>query len=250
MLEQISVLIPALVAGLLVLLTHVPLGRVVLRRGIIFIDLAIAQIAGLGVIATSAIGWEPQSMKTQVAAMIAALSGAYLLHKAETIFAKRQEAFIGISFVLAATAGLLLLAKNPHGGEQLQELLNGQILWVTWETLIPLTVLTCCFLVLWALKPDFVKTHWFYYVFAIVITQSVQVVGIYLVFASLVIPAFACFNLQRSALITAFIIGITGYAGGLLISLYFDLPTGASIVWTLAIAAAIFLFKNAISVKS
>ena len=74
-----GILWPAFVAGLLVTATHVPLGMQVLERGIVFIDLAIAQIAGLGVIAADALGWEPQGWAVQVSAVAAALAGSALL---------------------------------------------------------------------------------------------------------------------------------------------------------------------------
>ena len=73
---ELAILLPAFLAGLLVLATHVPLGQQVLERGIVFIDLAIAQIAGLGVIAADAMGWEPQGWSVQVSAVSAALLGA------------------------------------------------------------------------------------------------------------------------------------------------------------------------------
>lgn len=125
-----GILGPALVAGLLVLATHVPLGMQVLDRGIVFIDLAIAQIAGLGVIAADAVGLPAGGIAVQVAAVCAALLGALLLTWTERKAPQQQEALIGVMFILAACAGILLLAGNPHGGEHLKELLVGQILWV------------------------------------------------------------------------------------------------------------------------
>ena len=236
-----TLLLPAFVAGLLVLLSHVPLGRIVLQRGIIFIDLAIAQIAGLGVIIAQTIGWEMHGFKTQLVALFAAITGAFLLSKAEHFLRDRQEALIGISFVLAATAGLLLLAHNPQGGEHLRELLIGQILWTTWETLIPLGVVTFGFCLLYWRIPNLLQTRYFYWAFAIIITFSVQVVGVYLVFASLVIPAFALYHEKRKPLQKAFLIGILAYVMGLLLSLHYDLPTGATIVWSLASIAALYV---------
>ena len=90
-----SILGPALVAGLLVLSTHVPLGREVLARGIIFIDLALAQIAGLGVVAAAVLGWETHGWGAQIAAATAALVGAMLLYQCERLVPQHQEAFIG-----------------------------------------------------------------------------------------------------------------------------------------------------------
>src|SRR5450830_274228 len=131
-----SILAPAFAAGLLVLATHVPLGAQVLRKGIVFIDLAIAQIAALGVIAAGLMEIDPTGWQIQAAAGIAALGGALLLNWAEKKWPEVQEAQIGVVFVLAATAGILLLAKNPHGGEHLRELLAGQILWMSFGQLL------------------------------------------------------------------------------------------------------------------
>jgi zinc/manganese transport system permease protein len=134
---EFSILLPAFAAGIIVLLSHVPLGKEVLSRGIIFIDLAIAQFAGLGLILANYLGFETHNIELQVFALLGALSGAILLGLTERFLSSHQEAGIGILFVLAATASLLLIANNPHGGEQLQNLLVGQILWVEWSQLIP-----------------------------------------------------------------------------------------------------------------
>src|SRR5436853_6142557 len=111
----VGLLLPAMIAGLLVTATHVPLGMQVIGRGIVFIDLAIAQIAGLGVILADSLGWEPQGAAMQVAALSAALSSALFLTWTERRWPEVQEAIIGVTFVLASSAALLLLAGNPHG---------------------------------------------------------------------------------------------------------------------------------------
>ena len=135
-----SILWPACVVGLLITATHVPLGAQVLKRGIVFIDLAIAQIAGLGVVFADTLGLEAQGWAVQACALSAALAGALLLTWTDKHWPDVQEAMIGATFVLAACGALLLLASNPHGGEHLKELLVGQILWVTPSTL-PLVAL-------------------------------------------------------------------------------------------------------------
>ncbi|MDH3811961.1 MAG: metal ABC transporter permease, partial [Gammaproteobacteria bacterium] len=137
-----SIIGPAFAAGLLVLSTHVPLGQEVLRRGIIFIDLAIAQVAGLGVIAAYAMDWDHGGIEVQLAAVSAALLAAAGLSWTEKRWPGIQEPLIGILFILAATGGILLLAGNPHGSEHLKELLVGQILWQTWSSLVPIAVLS------------------------------------------------------------------------------------------------------------
>lgn len=231
---------PAFVAGLIILSTHVPLGQEVLKRGIIFIDLAIAQIAGLGVIAAHSMDWEQDGFEVQVAAVSAALVAAIGLNWTEKRWPAQQEPLIGILFILAATGGILLLAGNPHGSEHLSELLVGQILWSTWVSLLPIAGLYAGLLVVWFVLRDRLGPLGFYVVFAVAITASVQIVGIYLVFASLIIPALATSHLQRGKrLVVGYAIGAVSYFAGISLSAILDLPTGAVIVWTMA-AVALF----------
>ncbi len=245
-----SILGPALIAGLLVLATHVPLGTQVLDRGIVFIDLAIAQIAGLGVIAADAMGMPEGGVAVQIAAVTAALLGALLLTWTERRAAKQQEALIGVMFILAACAGILLLAGNPHGGEHLKDLLVGQILWVNTTQLLWLAGISAVLLAALALGwVARLGRFGFYAVFAIAVTASVQLVGVYLVFSSLIIPALGSrTQVGRKRYIVAYAIGAAGYALGLALSAIFDLPSGAVVVWTLAacgLAAAVLIPGNA-----
>ena len=194
---EIDIIVPAFIASLIVLSTHVPLGTEVLRRGIIFIDLAIAQVAGLGVIAADTMGWEAEGWMVQVAAVSAALFAAAILHWTDKRWPEIQEALIGVSFILAATAGILILAGNPHGGEHLKELLVGQILWVNYEQLLPAVFTSIGVLLAWFWMRDRLGGLGFYAIFAFAVTASVQLVGIYLVFASLIIPALATRRIGR-----------------------------------------------------
>lgn len=241
-----SILWPALLAGLIVLSTHVPLGQEVLGRGIIFLDLAIAQIAALGLILANVIGIEGEqhAWLQQLIAISAAIAGAALLYQFRNLQARIQEALIGILFMLAATGSILLLAKDPHGGERLKELLVGQILWVKASDLIIVALTYALILLVWfKLKPRL--GEWvFYPLFAVTITLSTQLVGVYLVFASLIIPALATMQ-QKRPLLKAYSIGFMAYLSGLLLSAVFDFPSGAMIAWCLAITATLFwLFFN------
>ena len=233
-----SILLPAFLAGVLVLATHIPLGIRVLSRGIVFIDLAIAQIAGLGVIVAGLMDIAPGGWQVQAAAAFAALAGSLLLTWTERRWPEVQEAQIGVVFVLAATGGILLLAKNPHGGEHLRDLLAGQILWVSYPQLaIPLAVSIVTLAVLWGLRGRLPQVV-FYVVFALAVTASVQLIGVYLVFASLIIPALGSRRqAPRKRLLVAYAIGVAGYASGLILSSALDLPSGALIVWCLALLA-------------
>jgi zinc/manganese transport system permease protein len=231
---------PALAAGLLVLSTHVPLGQVVLQRGIIFIDLAIAQVAALGVISAGAMGWEENVYAVQVAAVGAALLAAAGLNWTEKYWPGIQEALIGTLFVLAATGSILLLAENPHGGDYLKDILVGQILWTTWKMLIPIVVLYAVLLALWFSSRERLGRAGFYVTFAFAITAAVQIVGVYLVFASLILPALATRRLEGKArLVAGYGVGAISYLAGIVISSAFDLPTGAVIVWSMAAVSMI-----------
>ncbi|WNC71638.1 metal ABC transporter permease [Thalassotalea psychrophila] len=240
MVELIDILLPALVAGLLVLSTHVPLGYQVLKRGIIFIDLAIAQIAGLGavVVQTTDIGHHLPGASYIVAAFFA-LSGAGIIALFER-FAKQQlEALIGCLYVLSATGAFLLLANDPHGGDLLKQVLSGQILWVTFSDLYLHMVLYAAIVALMVFKPRLLSGKWFYFIFAIAITSSVQMVGVFLVFSTLIIPALATVKLIRFQMRFAYLIGVLAYLIGLVASATWDLPSGAAIVWALALVAVI-----------
>jgi zinc/manganese transport system permease protein len=273
---ELSIIFPAFVAGILVLATHVPLGQQVLNRGIVFIDLAIAQVAGLGVTAASALGFgAPDSLTTaptngdlfssivaglaqnwhvQAAAVLAALLGALVLTWTEKIWPEVQEALIGVLFAVAACAELIILANNPHGSENLKDLLVGQILFVSLPNLIPIAILYALTLAVWFGARKAIGQVGFYVLFALVVTQSVQLVGIYLVFASLIIPALAARRFAEPLrLAVGYGVGLLGYIAGIVASMMFDLPTGPVIVvalLALMIAAALLALALPKSVRA
>lgn len=231
---------PALLAGLLVLTTHVPLGWQVLRRGIVFIDLAVAQVAGLGLLLADALGYEPQGWGVQGVAVGAALLAAALLTWTERRWPQIQEALIGVLFVVASCVGMVILAGNPHGGEHLKDLLVGQILWVSERQLVVMALLSAGVLAIWCLMRRQLGRAGFYGLFALAVTASVQLVGVYLVFASLIMPALACWRLadRAGAIWLAYGMGGLSYAVGLVLSAMLDMPSGAVVVLTMAVLGA------------
>ena len=242
---ELNILLPAFIAGLLVLATHVPFGIKVLERGVIFADLAVAQIAGLGIIIAGLLDLTGQPLLVQGIAAASALCGAALLAWIEKSLPEVKEACIGLTFVLAASGGILLMSRDEHSGEHLKDLLVGQILWVSTNQLIAAALLTAVLLALWQWSK--LKTHnlGFYTLFALAVTASVQLVGVYLVFASLIVPALATYRIKQMRMVVAFAIGIAGYAIGLLLSAWFDLPSGATVVWALATCGAgVMLWKR------
>lgn len=249
--ELLTILLPAFAAGILVLSTHVVLGKQVLKRGIIFIDLAIAQIAALGAMVVHmdhdiaelayANVWMPA---------LFALAGAGVIAWLARHMAEELEAMIGCFYVLSAVAAMLLLSNDPHGAELLKQLMSGQILWVSWQQLILPTVVYSAILAVIFVKPKMLDGALFYLMFALVITLSVELVGVYLVFSTLILPALAINKLQgKYPLAWAYVVGLVGYLLGLFLSASFDLPSGATIVATLALSAVIFRLLNKLITK-
>ena len=233
--EMLVIIGPAFAVGLIVALAHAPLGIEVLRRGIIFIDLAVAQIAGLGLIIASTEfhldgGWAAQGI-----ALLFALVGGLFFRFVEQTFPRQLEAIIGCSFILAASIALLLLADQPNGGEEVQHLLSGQILFVSWRDFWLNLPIYAVILACWFLRPSMRQGIWFYVLFALAITASVPLVGVYVVFASLILPALASVKASRPNLM-AWLCGVGAVLFGILVSTWMDLPAGPFLVIAYAIA--------------
>ncbi|MEQ1789188.1 MAG: metal ABC transporter permease [Rickettsiales bacterium] len=238
--EMISIVGPALAAGLMIALTHAPLGIEVLKRGIIFIDLAVAQIAGLGLVAASVLLHEPSPWLMQGIALAAAVMAALFFRKVEKLAPEQQEAIIGVSFVLAASLAILLLADHPHGGEEIQHLLSGQMLFITWNDVILHAPIYALIMTAWFWKPALRNGVGFYLLFALAITSSVQLVGVYVVFASLILPALAALKSQHQHKV-AWLCGIFSVTAGITLAMLFDIPAGPVIVIGYTLTAMIFI---------
>lgn len=229
--SDLSVLGWPLAAGVLVLLSHVPLGVQVLRRGIVFIDLAIAQVAALGVLMVGSL--TAQAGLSALAGVVSALAGAGLVAWLSRAWPERREALIGLVYVAGAAAALLWVSADPHGGQKLASLLAGDVLWVLPGQLALLAAATAVFLVLhrvWG--PAFWNGSAFYPAFAVLVSLSVPLLGLYLVFATLIVPALAVVARGRRAW-SGVLGGSLAYAAGLLASLVWDLPSGPCVVLAL-----------------
>jgi zinc/manganese transport system permease protein len=244
---NLDILGPALVAGLLILATHVPLGTIVLSRGLIFIDIALAQVAALGVVFASLMWGASSIWVVQLCAVAAAIGCAAILTWTDSRWPEIQEAIIGVIYALAAAAQIILLAYSPNGAEQLKALMVGQILWVTPLQLVIVAAIYAVVMAIWFFRDLARERLMFYAVFAVAITASVQIVGVLLVFASLIVPAMAARHAPPGwRLAIAFNVGVVGYLAGFLASAVLDLPTGAAIVVALipvALAAAILIAR-------
>jgi len=246
--EMAVIVGPAFVAGLMIAVTHAPLGIVVLRRGIIFIDLAIAQIAGLGAVAAGLFWGEPPWWAVQGTALSCAVIAALFFHLVERFLPDRQEAIIGCSFVVAASLAILLLTGQPHGDEAIEQLLSGQLLFVTWPQIALHAPVYLVILALWFLRPQTRRGLWFYLLFSAAITSSVQLTGVFVVFASLIAPALgaARFAGTRRELAAAYGVALTGLLSGFGVAVGYDLPLGPVLVCSFMLSA---LFAGAWPLK-
>lgn len=239
-------LLPAVLCGLIALVGNVMLGQQVLKRQIIFIDLAVAQVAALG--AALSHYWlsqyalfsgsffgemvGPWAMSLLLCGVIALMEKRYQQH---------LEPMIGSLFVVSASLAILLVSKDPHGADFIQGILNGQLLWSTWDDVWPLALITVAMLLLVWFNPEFMQGSGFYLIFAILMPITVRLTGIYLEFALLVIPALCTAALKGTWFFVASIsMGIVGILSGIAASARYDLPSGASIVITLFIAGLLF----------
>ncbi|MFT4718313.1 MAG: zinc/manganese transport system permease protein [Rickettsiales bacterium] len=240
--EMIEITSPALVVGLLIALTHGLLGIKVLEKGIVFIDLAIAQIAGLGLVIAGIFlpeyGWFYQFI-----ALLFAISASIFFYYIEKIAPDIQEAVIGSSFVLAASLSVLFLSNHSHGSDEIKHLLSGQILFVTFQDILQHLPIYIGVIGLWFLKPKMRNGLGFYLIFSFAITSSVQLVGIYVVFASLILPAIASRG-QKNPLLISWVCGVAAVILGVIFATIFDLPAGVLMVIFYFVVTCLILVYN------
>jgi len=255
-----------LLAGLLLTAIHVYLGLHVLARGVIFVDLALAQVAALGISVAFLAGHPIQSPAAYWYALSFTVGAAALfaVSRARRAVPIAQEATIGIVYVVSAGAAVLVVDRVPQGGEHLKQLLVGSILTVTPGEIGRLAALYGAVALLHlamrrplleiSLHPDLAaaKGRWlrwwdfcFYVTFGIVVTSSVRLAGVLLVFSYLVIPAAVGALLSPSVmgrLVAGWAFAFLASVLGLSASFAWDLPTGAAVVTTFgALMAAVAL---------
>ncbi len=263
MLAFFTVMALPILACLLLVLIHPALGQHVLARGVIFVDLALAQIAALGGSVAILLGHEAHDPATYLFSFGFTLLGAalfsFLWDRNHSVL---QEAFIGISFAVATATTLVLLANSPHGAEHVQGILSGEALgWVTRQDIIIMAVVYAAVglflytrhrtLFLCSSDPHEAarrghSLRWwdfsFYASFGIVVTDSVKVAGVLAVFSFLIVP-MVCSTLLghhgRRRLLWAWGIGFVVCLAGSVLSYLKDWPMGATIVGLFGLMVAI-----------
>lgn len=220
----------ALVAAVLAL---APLGAQVLRRGVVFIDLAVAQAAAAAALAALALGDHPPWPWTQVAACAGALGAAALVAGLARGWPEHREALIGLVYVACACAALLVARGDAHGAEHLQALLAADVLWTDWSQV---GVLAACAVAVAASGRRIEGDHWFYVSFALVASLAVQALGLFVVFGALIAPGLW----QRAghgALAAAGVV-VAAALAGLAASWFLDAPSGPLVALALAACGA------------
>lgn len=266
---MLDLMLPPFVAAMIILLTHAYLGLHVIEREVIFVDLALAQIAALGSTVAFLLGAAHGSLEGYLFSFVFTLIGALIFTVTRLEDSPvPQEALIGITFVVASAAVILLSSFSAEGTEHLQETLTGQLIWVTWPTVGQVAasygvislfhyvfrrkMLAITFapervrhLKLW----DFV----FYATFGVIITSSVHLAGVLMVFSVLVIPAVIAFFYTRRflhALLLAWGTGTVAIVGGLAVSFSLDFTTGPVLVVSFGVVLTVaLLFRRRFGVK-
>lgn len=260
--DGLLIMAAPLAACLVILSIHAYLGLHVLERGVIFVDLALAQLAALGTTAAFLLGQAPGEWGAYACGLGFAVAGGVLFALLRSDDERvPQEALIGVVYAVASAAAILLVDRAPHGSEHLKEILVGQILWVGWGDIAVLGALYAAVGALhyrWRVpllraskrsRTDGLEVvsgvrRWdllFYCSFAAVITASVQVAGVLLVFSFLIVPAIVAVLYRSdlsSRLRVAWATGALASVIGCLLSYALDLPTGAAIVCTFGVLLA------------
>jgi zinc/manganese transport system permease protein len=254
---ELEILLPGFLACLLLTAFLSYLGLHVLAREVIFVDIALAQIAALGTAFASLGGLEPHTSGSYGVSLLFTFAGAALFALTRGL-RKRvpQEAFIGITYAVAAAAAILVAKHLPHGDEEIKEILIGSLLTVTLKEVgVTAAVFAVLAVVHVIFRARFLRlsfhhdedegwrtTLWdllFYATFGVIITSSVQMAGVLLVFSFLIVPAVFSALFTKALLprlVMAWVLGAVVSAVGLWGSFRLDLPTGAAVVVTFGVA--------------
>jgi len=228
----VSLLYPAFILAILLVFIHSIFGLEIIKRGVIFTDLAIGQFAAIGV-AISLLFFEGNY--SFVLTLIFALIGATLISIA-THRVKHIEAFIGMLYALGASGIIVLLSNTTQGTELFNKLQATDILFTTTSDLIEpfllYGIVAILFLKFYHKLDGLYKEMLFFGLLALTVTSSVQLAGVLVVFVLLIVPAFiALLQNKFNRLSFAWIIGSTIIIMAMVLSYHFDLPTGYTIVF-------------------
>lgn len=229
MTEYEWLLLPVAGSAMLCLLL-VPLGYQVIARGVIFADLAIAQWAALGTLAGMYFLPNHTLAGAPVSSLMFALLAAVVVHLIFRRLAHAKEAWIGILYVVGASLAVLLVSGDPHGAQALQRAASGDLLWASWPAVLAVGMLSALVWLLSLWRPGWMTGAVFMPVFAVAVTYSVSLAGIYVVFATLIMTPLILGSLVGKGPFLAACCGIAGHLCAVVVSVMFDVPVGPAIV--------------------
>jgi zinc/manganese transport system permease protein len=262
--DTLIFLIYPFIGCVLLILIHAYFGVHILERGIIFVDLCMAQFIGLGIAVALFMGHETAVDKTLYALIFAFLGASILTLTRKVSRFINVEAFIGVLYIFSLAASILVLDRTPHGLEELKTILNGNIIWVTPAELLKTFALYSGILIFHYVfrKKFFALTYegkngilWeflFFFTFALVLVSSVQMAGILQVFSFLVIPALMGRLYTRkpwNVLLWGWAIGIAASVFGITLSYKLDFPTAPFIVASLSLCFFALLLVKTLTAK-
>lgn len=242
---MIDILVSAFFLSLVLLGIHSYFGLAIIKRGIIFTDLAIGQMSALGAaVAVLFLHGRYVYLISLVFALLAALLNSLAARRE-----KYLEAFIGLLYAFGVSGVFILLSQSPHGMEEFQNLLAADILFTPMKKIIQVAILYAflgLFLYFVSTKTrGFWKDFLFFATFAFTVTSSVQLAGVFVVFSLLIGPAFVALKIHKgrgNPVIIAWIVGLVINLIAIVGSYQFDLPTGYTIVLMHALTAILFSF--------
>ena len=243
---MIDIFLVPIVLIIVLVMMHAWFGAKILEKGIIFTDLAIAQFAALG--SAISLGYFHEEYfyaLTLIFALLSALLIAYASQRKLNL-----EAFIGLLYVLGASGIMMVLSHSAEGMEHFKSLLASDILFTPLDDVLKSTLIYAVIgLLLWKVYPKtsgFLRELMFFSLLAVTVTSSVALAGVLVVFVLLIAPAMVALSLNfKNKLLTSFIFGWFFSIGAIIISYYYDLPTGYTIVFLGALlSASIVLFKS------
>ncbi|KPQ00213.1 metal ABC transporter permease [Marinobacter sp. HL-58] len=223
-------LLTPLMASLLMALCLVPLGHRVLERGVVFADLAIAQWAALGSLAGQSLMPNHTIAGMPVSGLLSALLAVAMVHLILKLVPDYREAMIGTLYVLGASLATLVVSQDPHGAQQLAKTLNGDLLWVTTISLLPLAAITLAVLLWHNTGSERFRSRLFLPLFAVAVTLTVDLAGVYVVFATLIAAPLMLCCLRGYSQLMASALCFAGHSVGLWLSASHDIPAGPAVV--------------------
>jgi zinc/manganese transport system permease protein len=250
--DILSLILPAFFISLSLILIHVYFGTKIFERGVIFADIAIAQSAFLGSSIAFLLFDNPSKELTYLFGVLSSVLFGLLISsqmKREVVF---KEGFIGVIYALTSSLSIIVLSKLGRESEHIRYMLTGNILFVSWEDVIKASLIYLVIGILHIIfkmkKESFISEFFFFSTFGLVVSSSVSLAGVLLVFSYLIVPVLTSKLLfsPRYTLLTSYLIALISTIIGFTLSVVNDLPTAPTVISVCILFFFITLFIDSI----